>query len=155
MSGMARSRSAASRVSMSAGEAAGEEAAEAEGGSWASPSAAAARKIVRLALRTRRGIGRLDVSRNRGKSNVATIVAAFEIDFPDGLVSQVARCRYRVAERGHGQDSAAAAENAAVLPACPGMENVHVLHLRAGVEAGDFLPCFDVARVAGRGHHHR
>src|SRR6478672_5355632 len=150
MSGIARCRSAASSVS-SAGAGVGEGVAGEAEDVW--PRAATQKRIVRLALRTRRTIGRTDVSLNRDKSNVAPEMAAFELDLADGGVSQIPCGGDRDAECGDRQNPAAAAHDFSVFPSCPGMENLHVLHLRAFVEPGDFLARPDVARIAGGSHH--
>ncbi len=70
----------------------------------------------------------------------------------DRFISAIARRRDRFAERGDRQDAAAAAQNFAIFPPRPGVENDDIFHLRAFLEAGDFLARVDVARVAGRGH---
>src|SRR4029434_7465404 len=142
---IARCRSAVSSVSSRGGSEGDGVAGEGED-VW--PRTATQKRIVRLALRTRRTIGRLDVSLNRDKSNVTPEVAGVELDLADRGISQIARDRDCVAERGDRQNPAAAAHDLAVFPACPGMKNMHVFHARALVEAGDFLARLDASWAA-------
>jgi hypothetical protein len=103
-------------------------------GLCAQAEVATKRRIVRL----RRSIRRIELSRNRGKSNVATIMAAFESDLPDCLISSIPCRRDRVAEGRDREDAPAAAENFPVFPSRPGVENLHLRKLGRGCETGNF-----------------